>query len=198
MSSRRSARIFGRAIQSSSTSGCEILIIWGAHAPRVSASSPVGRIRPVADRTDSARGEPAKGPSPLRTFLFLICSLLDALRRAHRFDLHPDQSFAAGEIVSPDAKRDIPRRRWQWRSRAVEIDGPTVIIPLPDAQNKMLIVDHARRRDRMHLARQKQRLRISIAKRLQHFVPAQKIDIDVSQTELMIESQARLQIILRQ
>ena len=55
--------------------------------------------------------------------------------------------------------------------------------------------EHSRRRDRLDFARKEKRLRISISERLQHFVPAQKIDIDLGERQLMIESQARLQML---
>src|SRR4029453_672498 len=56
----------------------------------------------------------------------------------------------------------------------------------------MLFVHYARRCDRLDFARKKKWLGISISKRLQHFVPAQKIYIDLRERQLMVQSHASL------
>src|SRR6266496_644735 len=56
----------------------------------------------------------------------------------------------------------------------------------------MLIVHHPRRCDRLDRPRKEKRLGISISKRLQHFMPAQKIYIDLRERQLMVQSHARL------
>src|SRR4030095_10095139 len=56
----------------------------------------------------------------------------------------------------------------------------------------MLFVHYARRCDRLDFARKKKWLGISISKRLEHFVPAQKIYIDLPERQLMVQSHARL------
>src|SRR5262245_9145619 len=57
----------------------------------------------------------------------------------------------------------------------------------------MFIVHYPRRRDRLHVACKEKRLWISISKWLQHFVPAQKLYIDLCERQLMVQSHARLQ-----
>src|SRR2546423_826101 len=66
-------------------------------------------------------------------------------------------------------------------------------VTLLQTKDQMLFVHHARRCDWLDFTRKEKRLRISISKRLQQFVPAQKFDIDVSERELMIQLQAGLQ-----
>src|SRR5882724_1113911 len=66
-------------------------------------------------------------------------------------------------------------------------------ITLTQTKDEMFFVYDTRRRDWLNFTRKKQRLRISISKRLQHFVPAQKIDVDVGERQLIVQSQARLQ-----
>src|SRR5437879_9890725 len=66
-------------------------------------------------------------------------------------------------------------------------------VTLLQTKDQMLFVHHARRCDWLDFTREEKRLRISISKRLQQFVPAQKFDIDVSERELMIQLQAGLQ-----
>src|SRR5947209_6491413 len=68
-----------------------------------------------------------------------------------------------------------------------------MVITLAETKDEMFFVHDARRRDGLDFARKEKRLRISISERLQHFVPAQKFDIDLSERELMIQSQAGLQ-----
>src|SRR6266481_2616932 len=70
-------------------------------------------------------------------------------------------------------------------------------ITLTQTKDKMFFLYDAWRRDWLDLARKEKWLRISISKRLQHFVPAQKFDVDVSERELVIQSQAGLQSFLR-
>src|SRR5579884_1458677 len=71
-------------------------------------------------------------------------------------------------------------------------------IALAQTKNQMLVVDHARRRDRFHFARQEERLRIAVSKRLQHLVPAQELNVELGKRQLVVELQARLQGFLRQ
>src|SRR5207244_10656439 len=70
-------------------------------------------------------------------------------------------------------------------------------ITLTQTKDKMFFLYNAWRRDWLDFARKEKRLRISISKRLQHFVPAQKFDVDVSERELVIQSQAGLQSFFR-
>src|SRR6266478_8473318 len=46
--------------------------------------------------------------------------------------------------------------------------------------------------------RKKKGLWVAITKRLQHFVPPQKIEVQLRETDLMIEPQPRLQILIGQ
>src|SRR5229473_3943894 len=62
----------------------------------------------------------------------------------------------------------------------------------------MFLAHHARRSDRFNSPRKKKGLRIPIAKRLQHFVPAEKIEVQLREIDLVIELQSRLEILIRQ
>src|SRR5438045_8942293 len=52
--------------------------------------------------------------------------------------------------------------------------------------------------DRLDAAGKKKGLWVAVAKRLQHFVPPQKIEVQLRETDLMIEPQPRLQILIGQ
>src|SRR5512133_675623 len=65
-------------------------------------------------------------------------------------------------------------------------------IALTQTKDEMFFVDDPGKRDRLDLARKEKRLGISISKWLQHFVPAQKIYIDLRKPQLMVQSHARL------
>jgi len=65
-------------------------------------------------------------------------------------------------------------------------------IALTQTKDEMLFVDYPGKRDRLDPTRQKKWLGISISKWLQHFVPAQKIYIDLRERQLMVQSHARL------
>src|ERR1700730_19016238 len=73
-----------------------------------------------------------------------------------------------------------------------------MVIALAKAEDQVLLIHHARRRDRLHFAREKKRLRISIAEWLQHLVPMEKIEIEFGKHEFMVKSKPRLQIFIGQ
>src|SRR6266705_1556514 len=62
----------------------------------------------------------------------------------------------------------------------------------------MFLAHHAPRSDRFNSPRKKKGLRIPIAKRLQHFVPAEKVEVQRRESDLVIELQSRLEILIRQ
>src|SRR6266403_3200015 len=62
----------------------------------------------------------------------------------------------------------------------------------------MFFAHNAGHGDRLDAARKKKGLWVAIAKRLQHFVPPQKIEVQLRETNLMIEPQPRLQILIGQ
>src|SRR5207247_8889289 len=70
-------------------------------------------------------------------------------------------------------------------------------VTLTQQKDEMLVVCDSVRRDRFDGARKKNRLRISTSERLQQFVPAQKLHIDVRERQLMIEAQTALQSFFR-
>ena len=73
-----------------------------------------------------------------------------------------------------------------------------MVIALAKAEDQVLLIHHARRRDRLHFAREKKRLRISVAEWLQHLVPVEKIEIQFGEREFMVKSKPRPQIFIRQ
>ena len=79
-----------------------------------------------------------------------------------------------------------------WICHAVKIYRAAMAIALTQTKDEMLIVHYPRRGHRLDLAREEKRLGISISKWLQHFVPAQKIYIDLRERQLMVQSHARL------
>src|SRR4029450_8983453 len=107
----------------------------------------------------------------------------------HRLDLHGNQSFAV-ILVGANSKCDVPRRWRQWIRHAVKKNCAAIAITLTQTEDEMLFVDYPGKRDRLDLARKKKRLGISISKWLQHFVPAQKIYIDLRERQLMVQSHA--------
>src|SRR6267378_645736 len=62
----------------------------------------------------------------------------------------------------------------------------------------MFFADNAGSSDRFNAPRKKNRLGVPVAKRSQHFVPAEKIEVQLREGDLVIELQARLQIFIRQ
>jgi hypothetical protein len=64
-------------------------------------------------------------------------------------------------------------------------------IALTQTKDEMLFVDYPGKCDRLDLARKEKRLEISVSKWLQHFVPPQKIYIDLRECQLMVQSHAR-------
>src|SRR6266481_9826423 len=62
----------------------------------------------------------------------------------------------------------------------------------------MFFAHNAGHGDRLDATRKKKGLWVAITKRLQHFVPPQKIEVQLRETDLMIESQPRLQILFGQ
>src|SRR5215470_18852350 len=109
----------------------------------------------------------------------------------HCFDLHGNQGFTL-ILIRANPKGDVPRRWRQWIRHAVKKNCAAMAITLAQTKDEMFIVHYPRWCDRLDFARQEKRLRISTSKGLQHFVPAQKIDIDLRERELMVQSHARL------
>src|SRR5262249_38296707 len=66
-------------------------------------------------------------------------------------------------------------------------------IALAQTKDEMLFIQHTGRSDWLDFTRKKQWLRIAISKRLQHFMPAQEIDVHVRERQFMVQSQAGLQ-----
>src|SRR5207247_9037202 len=64
-------------------------------------------------------------------------------------------------------------------------------------KDEVLVLHDARRRHELDLQSKKKRLWISISKRLQHFVPTQKLDIDVRKCQLLVQAQRRFQRFFR-
>src|SRR6266513_2586025 len=65
-------------------------------------------------------------------------------------------------------------------------------IALAQPKDEMLFVHYPGRRDRLDLARKKKRLGVSVSKRLQHFMPPQKIYVDFGERQLIVHSHAGL------
>src|SRR6266446_4236823 len=65
-------------------------------------------------------------------------------------------------------------------------------------EEQVLVIHHARRRDRLHFAREKKRLRISVAEWLQHLVPMEKIGIEFGKRQFMVKSKPWPQIFIGQ
>src|SRR5439155_22929007 len=108
------------------------------------------------------------------------------------------QPLVTSLFVRPDPKGHVPRVLRQRVASCSEKDRPLMTIALPQTQLQMSFAYDARRGDRFNCARKKKRLRIPIAERLQHFVPANKIEVQLRETDLVIEPQLRLQIFIRQ
>jgi hypothetical protein len=109
----------------------------------------------------------------------------------HRLDLHGNQSFAV-ILVGANPKCDVPRRWRQWIPHAVKKNRAAMAIALTQTKDEMLFVDYPGRRDRLDLARKEKRLGISISKRLQHFVPALELYVDLGERQFMVQLHARL------
>src|SRR6266566_8374213 len=62
----------------------------------------------------------------------------------------------------------------------------------------MFFAHNAGHGDRLDAAGKKKGLWVAITKRLQHFVPPQKIEVQLRETDLMIEPQPRVQILIGQ
>ena len=96
-------------------------------------------------------------------------------RLPHRF--HPNfQTGFAFVLIRSNAKSNVPRLRRQRIERGAEENCAALIFLLPQNQCQMVFADNSRRDCRFDPAREKNRLRIAIAKRLEHFVPAEKIE----------------------
>src|SRR5206468_13036874 len=72
-------------------------------------------------------------------------------------------------------------------------DSAAMAITLTQTKDEVLVVHDARRRHGLDFASKEKRLWISISKRLQHFVPTQKLDVDVRKCQLVVQAQRRLQ-----
>jgi hypothetical protein len=117
-------------------------------------------------------------------------------RRPDCLDMHGDKRFAI-VFICANPEGDVPRRRGQLICHGVKINCTPMTIALPQTKDEVFVVHHARRRDWRHIAREKERLRISISERLQHFMPAQEIDIDFAKPELVVQTQTGLQSFFR-
>src|SRR5947207_14762639 len=62
----------------------------------------------------------------------------------------------------------------------------------------MFFAHNAGHGDQLDAAGKKKGLWVAVAKRLQHFVPSQKIEVQLRETDLMIEPHPRLQILIGQ
>jgi hypothetical protein len=61
----------------------------------------------------------------------------------------------------------------------------------------MFVVENARWRGRSHTAREEQRLRVPVSKRLQHLMPVKEFQIQFIKAKFMIESKVRFKIFVR-
>src|SRR5437763_16641861 len=61
----------------------------------------------------------------------------------------------------------------------------------------MLFIHYARGHDWLDFTCKEHRLRVSVSKWLQHFVPAQEFDVDLGECQLVVEFQTRLQRFIR-
>ena len=84
--------------------------------------------------------------------------------------------------------------RRQLFSCAMKKNSAALNTLLPQIQNEVFVVNHARWRRRRHFPGKEKRLRIRVAERLQHFVPLKKFDIQFPKREFVIKLQPRLQI----
>src|SRR5205809_3326664 len=99
-------------------------------------------------------------------------------------------------FIRSNPESDVPwRRRYR---RSIKINRPLMIIALAQTQNEMFVIYHARGRNRLDFARKKKRGRISVAKRLEHLVPAEKIEGEIAEGHLVIETQTGLQTFIRE
>ena len=73
-----------------------------------------------------------------------------------------------------------------------------MIVLLPKPQLKMFLADQSRRSGRFDSPREKQRLRIAVPEGLKRFMPPKKIEVQFRESNLVIEAQPRLQILIRQ
>ena len=73
-----------------------------------------------------------------------------------------------------------------------------MIISLAQPQLQMFLAHDSRLGDGLYRARKENRLRIAVAERLQHFVPAEKIEIQLGKSDLVVDLQTRLQIVIGQ
>ena len=71
------------------------------------------------------------------------------------------------------------------------------MVLLPQAQNEMFLLQDLRRDGRFDGAREKHRLEIAAAKRLQHLMPAKQLGVEFGESEFVIDLQPRLQFIVR-
>src|SRR5215469_7292880 len=110
--------------------------------------------------------------------------------------MHGNQRFTF-IFVRANSQRDVPRRWRQLTGRAVKIKRAAMAIALTQTKDEMLVLHNSWRRDWLDLARKEPRLRVAVSKRLQHFVPVQKIDVDLRERQLMVELQTRLQRFIR-
>src|SRR5207302_7047726 len=101
-------------------------------------------------------------------------------------------------LIRTNPKGNVPRLRRQCIGRAVKENGAVMITSLAQSQLKMFFADNSGRSNRFDFSRKKQRLRISVAEWLEHFVPAEKIEIQFAKIDLVINLQSRLQIFIRQ
>src|SRR4051794_3033971 len=85
------------------------------------------------------------------------------------------QPFFTLIFMGANSKRYVPWWVRQGLLSGIEKDGPLLIVALAQAQNQMLVVDDSRRRDCLNGSGEEHRLRIATPKRLQHFVPTEKV-----------------------
>src|SRR5436190_11555318 len=113
-------------------------------------------------------------------------------RCSHRFDVHGNQRFTF-IFVRANSECHVPRRWRQLVCRAVKIKRAAMAITLTQTKDKMLVLHDSWGRDWLDFTCKKQRVRVAVSKRLQHFVPAQKLEADLGECQLVVESQTRLQ-----
>src|SRR5436190_18719711 len=97
-------------------------------------------------------------------------------RFAHCFHSHFQTLFAL-VFVGANPKRDVPGRRRQRMVRRAEENRAMMIVLLPKPQLQMFLANDARFHDRFNRPREKDRLWVTVAERLEHFVPAEKIEV---------------------
>src|SRR5207248_5094964 len=163
---------------------------------RDAAGSESTNLLPSRSGVGAAQVNAVAGSNPARRAVGTF-PLVDRSSFSQRLNLQFQPGFAFVFIRS-NPECDIPRRRRKRRVRGVKIDRPLMVIALAQKQNQMFVIYHTRRRNRLDFARKKKRRRISVAKRLQHLVPAEKIEVEIGEGNLVIEPQTGLQTFIRE